>query len=144
MLVDHDKNVLCDGYVVESIHDSTENYYERGKCGYRNLHVIKFPLFMMKVLSFILCCFYMLVALIPNGHYERGRHGFIYLNNIKSPLFMLKFLKLHLFCLPMLVTLFFIDLFSYKAPMHRKSVRYKHVLYMLLDALFYVATLIFM
>ena len=43
MLVDHGKNVLCDGYIVESIHDATENYYERGKCGYRNLHVIKFP-----------------------------------------------------------------------------------------------------
>ena len=57
---------------------------------------------------------------------------------------MLKVLKLHLFCLPMLVTLCFIYLFSYKAPMHRKSVRFKHVLYMLLDALFYVSTLIFM
>ena len=76
--------------------------------------------------------------------YERGRHDFIYHNNIKSPLFLLKFLKLHLFCLPMLVTLCFTDLFSYKAPMHRKSVRFKHVLYMLLDALFYVSTLIFM
>ena len=50
MLVDHDKNVLCDGFIVESIHDATENYFERGKYGYRNLHVIKFPLFMMKVL----------------------------------------------------------------------------------------------
>ena len=78
------------------------------------------------------------------NYYERGRHGFIYLNNIKSPLFMSKVLKLHLFCLPMLVTLFFIDLFSYKAPMHRKTARFKHVLYMLLDALFYVSTLIFM
>ena len=73
--------------------------------------------------------------------YERGRHDFIYLKNIKSSLFLLKFLKFHLFCLPMLVTLY---LFSYKAPMHRKSVRFKHVLYMLLDALFYVSTLIFM
>ena len=38
MVGDHDKNVLCDGYIVESIHDATENYYERGKYGYRNLH----------------------------------------------------------------------------------------------------------
>ena len=142
--IDHDKNVLCDIYTVESIHDATENYFERGKYGYRNLHVIKFPLFMMKVLSFLVCNFYMLVALRPNGHNESGRHNFIYLNNIKSPLFMLKVLKLHLFCLPMLVTLCFTELFSYKAPMHRKSVRFKHVLYMLLDALFYVSTLIFM
>jgi hypothetical protein len=86
----------------------------------------------------------MMVSLRPNGHYERETHSFRYLNNIKSPLFMFKVLKLHLFCLPMLVTLCFIDLFSYKAPMHRKSVRFKLVLYMLLDALFYVSTIIFM
>ena len=30
MLMDHEKNVLCDGYIDESIHDATENYYERG------------------------------------------------------------------------------------------------------------------
>ena len=144
MHVDHDKNALCDSYIVEFIHDATENYFERGKYGYRNLHVTKFLLFMMKVLSFLLICFYLLGTLRPTGPYERGRHDFIYHNNIKSSLFMLKFLKLHLFCISMLVTLFFIDLFSYKTPMHRKSVRFKHVLYMLLDALFYVSTLIFM
>ena len=27
MLVDHEKNALCDGYIVEIIHDATENYY---------------------------------------------------------------------------------------------------------------------
>ena len=30
MLVDHEKNALCDSYIVEFIHDATENYYERG------------------------------------------------------------------------------------------------------------------
>ena len=30
MLVDHEKNALCAGYIVEFIHDATENYYERG------------------------------------------------------------------------------------------------------------------
>ena len=30
MQVDHEKNALCAGYMVEFIHDSTENYYERG------------------------------------------------------------------------------------------------------------------
>ena len=30
MLVHHEKSVVCDGYIVESIHDATENYYERG------------------------------------------------------------------------------------------------------------------
>ena len=29
MLLDHEKNALCDGYMDESIHDATENYYER-------------------------------------------------------------------------------------------------------------------
>ena len=30
MLLDHENYALCDGYIVESIHDATENYYERG------------------------------------------------------------------------------------------------------------------
>ena len=30
MLLDHEKNASCDGYMDESIHDATENYYERG------------------------------------------------------------------------------------------------------------------
>ena len=30
MLVDHENNALCDSYIVEFIHDATENYYERG------------------------------------------------------------------------------------------------------------------
>ena len=28
MLVDHEKNALCDGYIVEFTHDATENYQE--------------------------------------------------------------------------------------------------------------------
>ena len=34
MLMDHEKNTLCDGYIVEFIHDATENYYERNICFY--------------------------------------------------------------------------------------------------------------
>ena len=30
MLVDHEKNALCDSYIVDFIHDATENYYEGG------------------------------------------------------------------------------------------------------------------
>ena len=30
MLLVHEKNALCDVYMDEFIHDSTENYYERG------------------------------------------------------------------------------------------------------------------
>jgi hypothetical protein len=34
MHVAHYKNVLCDSYIVNSIHDATESYYERGKHGF--------------------------------------------------------------------------------------------------------------
>ena len=30
MLLDHEKNTLCDGYIDESINDATGNYYKRG------------------------------------------------------------------------------------------------------------------
>ena len=94
MHVDYDKNVLCDSYIAEFIHDATESYYERGK------------------------------------------HGYMHLNNIQFPLFMLRILKLLVFYLPMLVTLFFMNLFVYKIPFHRKWVRLKCVLNLLLDAPF--------
>ena len=95
VFVDHEKHALCDKYIVEFIHDATENYYERGKYGCRNFH------------------------------------------GIETPLYMLKVLKLLLFYLPMLVTLFFVNLFVYKIPMHRKWVRLKCVLNLLLDAPFF-------
>ena len=56
MLVDHEKNALCDGYIVEFIHDSTENYYEGGTYACRNCNNTKFPLNVLKVLK--LCLFY--------------------------------------------------------------------------------------
>jgi hypothetical protein len=59
----HDKNVLCDSYIVNYIHDATEIYYERGKHGFMHLNNIKFPLFMLKYLKLHLFCFPMLVAL---------------------------------------------------------------------------------
>ena len=49
MLVDHEKNALRDGYIVESIHDATENYYEGGIYACRNCNNIKFPLYVLKV-----------------------------------------------------------------------------------------------
>ena len=61
MLVDHEKNALCDSYIVEFIHDATENYYERGTYACRLLTNIKFPLFMLKVLKLCLFCLPMLV-----------------------------------------------------------------------------------
>ena len=94
MHVDHDKNALCAGYIVEFIHDATKSYYERGNYGCRIFHLIKTSLYMLKVL------------------------------------------KLLLFDLPMLVTLFFVNLFVYKFPIHRKWVRLKCVFKLLLDAPF--------
>jgi hypothetical protein len=51
MHVAHDKNVLCDNYIVNSIHDATESYYERGKHGFMHLNIIKFPLFLLEFLK---------------------------------------------------------------------------------------------
>ena len=78
MLVDHEKPVLSDRYIVEFVQYATENYYERGKYGCWIFHVTKTPIFM-------------------------------------------------LLYLPMLNALCFIDLFSYKMPMHRKKVRLKYI-----------------
>jgi hypothetical protein len=59
----HDKNVLCDSYIFNSIHDATESYYERGKHDFMHLNNTKFPLFMLKFLKLHLFCFPMLVDL---------------------------------------------------------------------------------
>jgi hypothetical protein len=59
----HDKNVLCDSYIVNFIHDATESYYKRGKHGFMHLNNIKFPLSMLKILKLHLFCFPMLIAL---------------------------------------------------------------------------------
>jgi hypothetical protein len=61
MHVAHDKNVLCDSYIVNFIHDATKSYYERGKHGFMNLNNIKPPLFMFKFLMWHLFCLPMLV-----------------------------------------------------------------------------------
>jgi hypothetical protein len=63
MHVAHDKNVLCDSYIVNSIHDATESYYERGKHGLMDLNNIEFPLFLLEFLKLYLFCLLMLVAL---------------------------------------------------------------------------------
>ena len=70
------------------------------------------------------------------NYYERGEYGCRNSYGIKTPLYMLKVLKLLLFDLPMLVTLFFVNLFVYKFPIHRKWVRLKCVFKLLLDAPF--------
>ena len=57
MLVDHEKNVLGAGYIVEFIHDATENYYEGGTYSFRNCNNIKFSLYVFIILK--LCLFYL-------------------------------------------------------------------------------------
>ena len=61
MLMDHEKNALCDSYIVEFIHDDTENYYEGGTYACRNCSNIKFSLYVLKVLKLCLFCLPMLV-----------------------------------------------------------------------------------
>jgi hypothetical protein len=63
MPVAYDKDVLCDSYIFNSLHDATESYYERGKHGFMYLNNIKFPLFMLEFLKLHLFCLPMLVAL---------------------------------------------------------------------------------
>ena len=61
MLVDHENNALGSGYIVEFIHDATENYYEGGTYDCRNCNNIKFPLYVLKILKLCLFCPLMLV-----------------------------------------------------------------------------------
>ena len=61
MQVDHEKNALCAGYIVELIHDATENYYEGGTYACRNCKNTKFPVYELKILKLCLFCLSMLV-----------------------------------------------------------------------------------
>src|SRR4051812_46673703 len=54
VLVGHEQHDLCDSYIIDVVHDATENYFERGKFGCINFHVTKTPLFMLKVLKLFL------------------------------------------------------------------------------------------
>ena len=61
ILVDHEKNALGAGYIVEFIHDATEHYYDGGIYACRNCNNIKFPFYVLKVLKLCLFCLPMLV-----------------------------------------------------------------------------------
>ena len=61
MHVDHVESILCDSYIIEFDNDPTCNYYERGKYGYRNFHVTKLPLVMLRLLLFLSASLHMLV-----------------------------------------------------------------------------------
>ena len=66
MLVDHEKNALCDGYIVEFIHDATENYYERGSHASTYCNNIKFPPYVLKILK--ICLFYLRMLVVSRSH----------------------------------------------------------------------------
>ena len=61
MLVAHEKNALCDSYIVEFIHDAKENYYEGGIYACTSCNNIKFPLYVLKVSKIYLFCLHVLV-----------------------------------------------------------------------------------
>ena len=60
MHVDHSENILCDNYIVEFDYDLACNYYDRGKYGCRNFHVIKLPLVMLRLSMFYSSSLHML------------------------------------------------------------------------------------
>ena len=57
MFVDHEKNALGAGYIVEFIHGATENYYEGGIYACGSCNNIKFSLYVLKIRK--LCLFYL-------------------------------------------------------------------------------------
>ena len=57
MLVHHENNALCAGYIVELIHDATEIFYEGGTYACRNCNNVMFHLYVFKILK--LCLFYL-------------------------------------------------------------------------------------
>ena len=61
MQVDHEKSALGAGYIVEFIHDATENYYEGGTYACRSCNNVKFPLYVLQFLNLCLFCLPMLV-----------------------------------------------------------------------------------
>ena len=61
MQVDHEKNALCAGYIVEFIHGASENYYDRGSYAPTYYNNTKFPLYVLKILKICLFCLPMLV-----------------------------------------------------------------------------------
>jgi hypothetical protein len=74
--VAHDRDVLYDSYIVNSIHDATESYYKGGKHGLMGLNNIKFPLLMLQILKLHLFYLTMLVTmcLIDSFSYKIPMH----------------------------------------------------------------------
>jgi hypothetical protein len=67
MLEHHEKGAVCAGYIVEFIHDASENYYERGTHALAYLNNINFLLYALLVLKLYLFCLPMLVGSCSHG-----------------------------------------------------------------------------
>ena len=100
MLVDHEKNALCDSYIVEFIHDATENYYERGTYAFTYCKNIKFPLYVLKILK--LCLFYLPMQVDSCSHKLFAQKIPMHMNRVRlkcashilhDALFMFQFLS---------------------------------------------------
>ena len=52
--MNHQKNDLCDSYIVEFLHDVFENYYEGRTYACRNCNNVKFPLYVLKFFEVML------------------------------------------------------------------------------------------
>ena len=63
VFVGHEQRDLCDSYILDIVHDATENYFERGKFCCRNFHVTKTPLSLLNVLKLFFFYLPMLVTL---------------------------------------------------------------------------------
>ena len=63
VIVGHEQHDLCDSYIIDVVHDATENYFEIGKFGCRHFHPTKTPLFMLKVFKLFLFHLTMIVTL---------------------------------------------------------------------------------
>ena len=57
---DHEDKILYDSYIVEFDYHPTCNYFYRGKYCYRNFHVTKLPLVMLRLLLFLSSSLHML------------------------------------------------------------------------------------
>ena len=64
VLVRHEQHALCDSYILDVVHDDTENYFERGNFGCKKFLVTKTPLSLLKLLKLFLIHLPILVAFL--------------------------------------------------------------------------------
>ena len=100
MQVDHEKNALGAGYMIQFIHDTTEKYYERESYASTYCNNIKFPLYVSKFLKLHLFCLPMQVDSYSHkllAHKIPMHRKWVRIkcisNNLHDALFMFQFLS---------------------------------------------------